>query len=74
MKSELFEHLLTKTGFKTVNIKRGDKLHIAFDFEENKANFKGLLQYSNEVWFEDFRHKLTEYKKVEIGNKIFWWW
>ena len=69
-----FENLLLKTGFKCVNIKRGDKLHIAFDFEENKGNFKGLLQYSNEVWFEDFRYKLTKYKKVVIGNKIFWWW
>ena len=69
-----FETLLLKTGFKVTKLQRCDKLHIAIDFEENKGNFKGLLQYSSEVWFEDFRYELTKYKKTKIGNKIFWWW
>lgn len=69
-----FETLLLKTGFKVTKLQRSDKLHIAIDFEENEGNFKGLLQYSSEDWFEDFRYELTKYKKTKIGNKIFWWW
>lgn len=74
MNSEFFEQLLTKTGFILVNFKKGDELHIGFDFEENKGNFKGLLQYKNEVWFESFRYELTKYKKKKVGDRIFWWW
>jgi len=72
MKASEFTSLLFKTGFKAVNIKRGNKLYIAFDFEENKHNFKSLNMYSSEIWFENFRYELTRYEiEVIKGNRYF---